>query len=51
MRLDKYLSNLGVGSRELVKKMIRAGRVTVDDVTVKSPDVHVNDDSTVKIDG
>ena len=30
MRLDKYLSEMGAGTRSEVKKAIRAGRVTVD---------------------
>ena len=30
MRLDKYLAEMGVGTRQEVKKYIRKGRVTVD---------------------
>lgn len=35
MRLDKYLSNMGLGSRTDVKKMITKGLVKVNDLTIK----------------
>ena len=33
MRLDKYLSEMGAGTRSELKKAVRAGRVTVNGVT------------------
>ena len=36
-RLDKLLSEAGVASRKELKAMIRAGRITVDGLVVKSP--------------
>ena len=36
MRLDKFLSNMGYGSRTDVKKMITKGLVTVDGEIVKN---------------
>lgn len=38
IRLDKYLADMGIGTRTEVKKLIRQGKVKVDDVVVKSPE-------------
>ncbi|GAB3061513.1 pseudouridine synthase [Salinicoccus sesuvii] len=51
MRLDKYLSNAGVGSRSAVKAMIKNKRVQVDGVVVKDPKTTTNHDSEVILDG
>lgn len=37
MRLDKYLSNAGYGSRSNIKKLIRKGAVSVDGLVRKDP--------------
>ncbi len=51
-RLDKLLSDAGVASRRELKDIIRAGRVTVDGVVVKSPDAKVDEaTATVLVDG
>lgn len=51
-RLDKLLSEAGVASRKDLKAMIRAGRVTVDGQTVKSPELKVDEQSAeVRVDG
>lgn len=42
IRLDKYLADISVGTRAQVKEFIRAGRIKVNNVTVK--------DSSIKID-
>jgi 16S rRNA pseudouridine516 synthase len=42
MRLDKYLSMGGVGSRKDVKKIIRQKRVTVNGVITVNDDVHID---------
>ena len=47
MRLDKYLSDMGIGTRSELKKDIKAGFVTVDDKVVKDPGVHVSTESQV----
>lgn len=49
MRLDKYLSNMGVGSRKEVKAMIQKNMVTVNGavVTVPKKIVDTEDDITV----
>ena len=41
MRLDKYLADMGKGTRQEVKKYIRKGLVTVDGVAVCSPEYKV----------
>ena len=33
LRLDKYLADMGVGTRQEVKALIRKGRVAVDGIT------------------
>lgn len=38
MRLDKYLADMGVGTRTEVKKLIRQGKVTVDGEIERSPE-------------
>ena len=38
IRLDKYLADMGVGTRTEVKKLIRQGKVTVDGSIEKSPE-------------
>lgn len=42
IRLDKYLAEMSVGTRSEVKKIIRTGRVTVNDETVKKPEQKVD---------
>jgi len=44
MRLDKFLSNMGYGSRTDVKKMITKGLVTVDGEIVKKLNANINPD-------
>lgn len=36
MRIDKYLAEMGQGTRSEIKKLIRSGRVMVDGETVKN---------------
>lgn len=42
MRLDKMLSNSGIGSRKEVKKLLKSGGVTVNGKMVKDAKVHVD---------
>ena len=51
MRLDRLLSNMGVGSRKEVKKLISSGVVTVDGVTQKNPETEISEDSDVRAAG
>lgn len=44
IRLDKYLADLGVGTRSEVKQYVRKGRVLLNDEIVKSSDTKINTD-------
>ena len=41
MRIDKFLSDMGAGTRTEIKKAIKAGRVSAGGVTVTDPGMHV----------
>lgn len=43
IRLDKYLADMGIGTRQEVKKYIRQGRIAVDGETVKKPELKVDE--------
>ena len=43
MRLDKYLSETGFGTRSEVKKLIRGGSVTVNGIAASKPDLHIDE--------
>lgn len=43
-RLDKYLADMGCGTRSEVKNYIRKGRVSVNDGICKSPDIKIDTD-------
>lgn len=45
IRLDKYLADMGVGTRQEVKKYIRQGRVCVDGQVCKRPELKVETDT------
>ena len=45
IRLDKFLADMGVGTRAEVKKYIRQGLVEVDGALVKSPEIKVDMDT------
>lgn len=45
IRLDKYLADMGVGTRSEVKNYIRKGRVQINDVITKESDKKINVDS------
>lgn len=51
MRLDKFLSNSGLGSRKEVKAIIKAGRVTVNDSIISNSGHIIGADSQVMVDG
>lgn len=42
MRLDKYLADMGIGTRSEVKKLIRQGKVTIDGRQAKVPEEKVD---------
>ena len=45
IRLDKYLADMSVGTRTEVKKFIRQGKVSVDGLIVKNPDIKIDIDT------
>lgn len=52
IRLDKYLADMGAGTRQEVKKYIRQGRITVEGEVVKKPEMKVDESSQeVALDG
>lgn len=48
IRLDKYLADMGIGTRTEVKKLIRQGKVKIGDAVVKSPE-HKIDAASQKV--
>ncbi|BCN30545.1 pseudouridine synthase [Anaeromicropila herbilytica] len=42
LRLDKYLCDMGIGTRSEVKTYMKKGRVTVNDVIVKEPEKKID---------
>lgn len=52
IRLDKYLADMGVGSRRDVKSILKAGRVKVNSVTVTEAEAKIDTESdNVELDG
>lgn len=45
MRLDKYIVQCGKASRSEVKKLVKAGRITVNDKTAVKSDMQVNEET------
>ena len=43
LRLDRYLAEMGAGSRQEVKKYIRKGKVKVNGDTVRNPEQKVDE--------
>ena len=44
MRLDKFLSNSGKGSRKDIKQLLKSGIVTVNGKPSKDPALHINEE-------
>lgn len=42
IRLDKYLANLGLGTRKIVKEIIKKGLIKVNDLIIKEVDYKVD---------
>ncbi|MBR6221942.1 MAG: rRNA pseudouridine synthase [Lachnospiraceae bacterium] len=47
MRLDKMLSECGIGTRSEIKKYIKDGLVCVDGSVAKKPDIHIDEEKAV----
>ena len=50
MRLDKFLADMGEGSRSQVKEAIRKGRVLLNGKIIKNPEEKVKDTDEVLMD-
>ncbi len=49
IRLDKYLADMGVGTRSEVKQYIRKGRVLLNNTVVKASDIKINTNSDIVV--
>ena len=47
MRLDKFLCEMGVGTRSEVKNYFKKGQVTVNDEIIKKPETKIDENSDV----
>lgn len=45
MRLDKFLTECGLGSRREVKKLLDSGKIKVNDLVVKNPQINIKENS------
>ena len=45
IRLDKYLADMGLGTRSEVKKLLKTKQVTVNGETVTKPELKVDPDT------
>ena len=43
MRLDKFLSEKGIGTRKQIKEYVKNGRATVNGTVAKSSDIHIDE--------
>ena len=50
-RLDKFLSDAGIGSRRELRELIRAGRVLWNGAVCRAPETKVSDTDLVTVDG
>lgn len=51
LRLDKYLTQCGLGSRSDVKNLIKKGRISVDGIKASDPGAKVDGTSVILLDG
>jgi ribosomal small subunit pseudouridine synthase A (EC 5.4.99.-) len=52
IRIDKYLSEMNMGTRSEIRELIRRGRVSINGIPCRKPDEKVDTDSdTVSLDG
>lgn len=50
LRLDKYLADMGAGTRSEVKSYVRKGRVKINGQVVKAPETKISAEDTVTLD-
>lgn len=51
MRLDKYITDCGIGTRSEIKKLIKSGAVTVNGSICKAAETKVQDDDIIAVNG
>lgn len=52
MRLDKFLTECGLGSRREVKKLLDSGKIKVNDITIKNPQLNIKENvDKIEFDG
>ena len=52
IRLDKYLADMGAGTRSEIRKSIRAGRAAVNGAVTKRPEIKIDTEKdTVELNG
>ena len=51
VRLDKFLADAGAGTRSEVKKYIQKGKVRINGVPAKKPEIKVSEEDEVILDG
>ncbi|WNF36111.1 pseudouridine synthase [Bacillaceae bacterium IKA-2] len=49
MRLDKFLANMGYGSRKEVKKLLKTGAVSINDDVMKDAKIHLDEKKDIVI--
>lgn len=49
IRLDKYLADMGLGTRSQIKEAIKKGKVSVNDIIIKKSELKVNPDIDIII--
>lgn len=47
MRLDKFLSEMGIGTRSEVKKLLKSQKVTVNGETITKPETKIDTDKDI----
>ena len=45
MRLDKFLSEKGIGTRKQIKEYVKNGRATINGVVAKNSDQHIDENN------
>ncbi len=47
IRLDKFLTDMGCGTRSVIKNLVRKGKVSVNGEIIKKPEIKINEDEDV----
>ncbi|TDT71473.1 ribosomal small subunit pseudouridine synthase A [Hypnocyclicus thermotrophus] len=47
MRLDKYLTECGIGTRSEVKNIIKSGKIKVNDIIIKNNNIKINENKDI----